>query len=199
MKKNYTKITKSHAFDIRSLAIMGALAAISAVLQLAHVGYQTNWGMWIDLVAVTWIIAYFLFGIRAGILVSITGSLIITIFAPFSWVGAIAKLVATIPMILIPFIILKFTKIQRKDLQNIKNLVLVLIISLIIRSFVMVIFNYGFLLPIFLEGKSINEIMNFLPWYIIVILNMIQGVLEVLLAWVLVFRFKLSRFGKFRK
>ena len=79
-------------FNTRQLAFAGALAAVSAVLQLYHLGYQSpQWGMWIDLVAVSWIIAYFLFGIRSALLVSFLGAVIITLFAPDTWLGASMK------------------------------------------------------------------------------------------------------------
>ena len=42
----------------RELAIASGLAAVSAVVQLIHIGYiSPQWGMWIDIVAVTWAIA----------------------------------------------------------------------------------------------------------------------------------------------
>jgi hypothetical protein len=38
--------------------------------------------------------------------------------------------------------------------------------------------------------------MSIFPWYIIVGINAVQGVIDVVFAWILVFPYKLSRFGQ---
>ena len=83
---------------VRELSLAAGLASISAATQLIHIGYQSpTWGMWIDVVAISWIIAFFLFGVRGSLLVSLVGALIITLFAPDTWLGASMKWIATLP------------------------------------------------------------------------------------------------------
>jgi hypothetical protein len=84
---------------VRTIGIAAGLAAISAVTQLTHIGYQSpQFGMWIDIVAVSWIIAFLMFGSRIALTVSLLGALVITFFAPDTWLGASMKWVATTPL-----------------------------------------------------------------------------------------------------
>ena len=85
------------------LTSAGMLAAISSVLQIVHIGYLSPWGMWIDFVAIPWIIAYLLFGGRGAFIVSVISAIIITLVAPSTWLGAVMKWVATLPIWLVPF------------------------------------------------------------------------------------------------
>lgn len=179
----------------RQLAIYGALAAFSAVFQLFHVGVKMQWGMWIDLVGVSWIVAYFLFGFRGGLIVSVVGSIIITLIAPDTWLGASAKLLATVSMFLAPYLMTRFMKIPIAKFEKVQFLALAIALGLVMRSIVMMIFNYYFALTIWVPGKSPVELMAMFPWYIIVGINALQGILEMVLAWLLVFRGKLSRYG----
>ena len=66
---------------VKRLVTASALAAFSAVVQLIHIGYQSpQFGMWIDIVAVTWVAAYFLFDLKTSFIVSFLGAIIITLF-----------------------------------------------------------------------------------------------------------------------
>ncbi|UCD03172.1 MAG: hypothetical protein JSV63_00870, partial [Candidatus Aenigmatarchaeota archaeon] len=76
-----------------------ALVAISAALQIVHVGWASPWGMWVDVVAVSWIVAYLLYGGRTALVVSVVSALVITLVAPATWLGAMAKWLATVPFI----------------------------------------------------------------------------------------------------
>jgi riboflavin transporter len=172
----------------RELAIFSSLVALSAVFQLLHIGIKTQWGMWIDIVAVPWIIAYFLFDLKGGLIVSLVGSIIITLFTPDTWLGASAKFLATVPMFLV-FHLLK-TKINKY-----KNIIIPTLLALIIRGIVMFFFNYYFALRIWIPGKTPIQLMNMFPWYIIIGINAVQGILDVLFAWIIVFKYKLIRFG----
>ena len=173
----------------RELALTAALAAISAVLQLLHFGYQSpQWGMWLDLVAVSWIVAFFLFGFKSSLYVSLTGALVITLFAPDTWLGASMKWLATAPMWLSLF---WFS--QTKYLKP-KNLILPLLTGLIMRSLIILPVNYFYAIPIW-TGMPTAIAIKVIPWYIIVGFNTIQGLIDVLLAWTIVYRFRLNRFA----
>ena len=84
------------------ISACAALAAISAVFQLVHLGYMTQWGMWVDIVAIPWILAFFLYRGKAAFFVSIVGAIIITLADPSTWLGASMKWVGTMPMWLVP-------------------------------------------------------------------------------------------------
>ena len=182
----------------REIALSAALASLSAVVQLVHIGYQSPaWGMWIDVVAVSWIIAYFLFGIRSSLLVTLVGTLIITLFAPDTWLGASMKFVATLPVILALFGWSVLRKNGSFAYPRPMQLVVPLILAIVVRSAVVLPLNYFYAIPIW-TGMSPDKAMAAIPWFIIAGFNAVQSVLDVALAWIIVYQFKLSRFSKSR-
>ncbi len=187
---------KNNFQQTRRMAIFAALAAISAIFQLLHVGIKTQWGMWIDVVAVPWIIAYFLFDLKGGLTVSLVGSIIITLIAPDTWLGASAKFIATVPMFLVLYGATLIFKKNIVQFKKIRNIILPVLIAISLRGVLMFFFNYYFALPIWIPGKTSIELMNIFPWYIIVGINAVQGIIDVVFAWILVFPYKLSRFGQ---
>jgi len=187
---------KNNFQQTRRMAIFAALAAISAIFQLLHVGIKTQWGMWIDVVAVPWIIAYFLFDLKGGLTVSLVGSIIITLIAPDTWLGASAKFIATVPMFLVLYGATLIFKKNVTQFKKLRNIILPVLVAIILRGVLMFFFNYYFALPIWIPGKTSIELMNIFPWYIIVGINAVQGIIDVVFAWILVFPYKLSRFGQ---
>lgn len=187
--------TKDIGFNMRSSEITAsaALAAISAALQMLHVGYLSPWGMWIDLVAVSWIIGYFIFGGRTAFAVSIVGALMITLMAPSTWLGAMMKWMATVPMFLVPLAFQKMRGFKIEDFSRLRLLLPVMILAVVIRGAIVIPVNYYIAIPIWM-GWTLAESMVYVPWWAIFGINAIQGVLEVLIAWLLVFRFRLDRF-----
>lgn len=180
--------------DSFEVAGCAALAATSAVFQIVHVGYPTAWGMWIDVVAIPWILAFFLFGWRGVLSVSVLGALIITLVCPSTWLGAFMKWVATFPMWFMLGIWVKAFKLKFKDLSKLKIVLACICLAVVLRGLIVVPVNYYFAIPIW-TGLTPEVAMQIIPWYIIVGLNAVQGVLEVLVAWLLVFRFGLMRFS----
>lgn len=186
---------KNNSLSVRIISVSAALAAISAVVQLVHLGYQSpQWGMWIDVVAVTWIIAYFLFGFRSAFLVSLVGAFVITLFDPTTWLGASMKWIATIPMILSLVLYQRFFMKNSRHFDKFRFLFIPVIISLLIRCMIVIPLNYYYAIPIW-TGMSTSQAMQVIPWYIIAIFNIVQGILDIFLAWILVYRFKLSRYA----
>ncbi len=86
------------------IVIVALLAAAAAVFQLAHgiIGIPTGFGMTVDLVAVPVLLAFFIFGLEHSLWVLLIASIVITLVAPDSWLGASMKFSATLPMVLIP-------------------------------------------------------------------------------------------------
>jgi riboflavin transporter FmnP len=180
----------------REIAIAAALSALSATVQLIHVGYQSpQWGMWIDVVAVSWIIAYFLFGLRLSLLVSCVGALIITLFAPDTWLGASMKFIATVPIIFSFFL---WRALRRKQLSaygKLRELLIPLAVGVVVRCLIVLPLNYYYAIPIW-TGMSPAIAMKAIPWFIIAGFNIVQSIVDVVLAWIIVYRFKLNRFAR---
>ena len=171
-----------------------ALASISAVLQILHIGWASPWGIWIDLVAVSWIVAYFLYGGRTALVVSIVGAIIITFSAPSTWLGALMKWIATVPLIFTMMTFERLLKIKVKDYSKLRHGIVVVAVAMIIRGLITIPFNYYFAIPIW-TGWSPAEAMVMIPWWVMFALNAIQTIIEFSVAWLIVFRFKLSRFS----
>jgi riboflavin transporter len=182
--------------SIRQLSIAAGLAAFSAILQLIHIGYQSPaFGMWIDIVAVTWIVALFLFDLKMSLLVSTVGALIITLFAPDTWLGASMKWVATLPIWFLLGIWLNIFKKDRNFYRQKKNLIIPFLLGLIVRLLIVIPLNYFYAIPIW-TGLTPKAAILAIPWYIIALFNFVQAVVDVSLAWILVYKFKLERFAK---
>ncbi len=183
------------SLSTRTLALSGALAALSATVQLIHVGYQSPvWGMWIDVVAVTWVIAYFLFGMRSSFVVSLAGALIITFFAPDTWLGASMKWAATMPVITALFAWDALRTTDGKRYTNPSRLIIPMIAGVAARCAIVVPLNYFYAIPIW-TGMTPEVAMKTIPWFIIAAFNAVQSVLDVVLAWIVVYKFKLNRFS----
>jgi riboflavin transporter len=181
--------------SVREYTLIAALAAISAVVELIHIGYQSpQFGMWIDIVATTWIIAFFLFGMKSAALTSLLGAIVITLFAPSSWLGASMKWFASMPTWLIFYLWLLVVKKDLTYYKKLSHIIIPLILALIIRNIVVIPLNYYYAIPIW-TGMTTAKAMQIIPWYVIMIFNIIQGILEVVVAWIIVFRFKISRFA----
>lgn len=184
--------------NIRLIVIAAGLSAFSTVTQLVHIGYQSpQFGMWIDIVAVGWFIAFFLFGVRMTFIVSIMGALMITLFAPETWLGASMKWIASAPMWLSLTLWIVFLKKPLSAYRSAKNIVAPLLIGLLVRCAIVIPLNYYYAIPIW-TGMSAAKAMVVIPWYIIALFNIIQGSLDILLAWSLVYIFKLSRYAGFK-
>ncbi|OGG11347.1 hypothetical protein A2Z00_04600 [Candidatus Gottesmanbacteria bacterium RBG_13_45_10] len=187
---------KKFTLNSREVAIAAALAALSATVQLIHIGYQSpQWGMWIDVVAVSWIIAYFLFGISSSLLVSLVGAVIITLFAPDTWLGASMKFVATVPIALSLFLWTMWRKKQLSHWAKPLHIVIPLMVGIVARCLIVLPLNYYYAIPIW-TGMSPSQAMMAIPWFIIVAFNVVQSIVDVGLAWVIVYRFKLNRFSR---
>lgn len=176
------------------LTSAGMLAAISIVFQIVHIGYPTQWGMWIDFVAVPWILAYFLFNWRGALIVSVVTSIIITLVAPSTWLGAVMKWTATLPMWLIPFLVQRLSKLELKDFRKTSTVIICLLFAIILRGLLVIPLNYFYAIPVW-TGMTPSQAMVFLPWWILFGLNVIQGIIEFAVAWLLVFRSRLERFA----
>lgn len=182
----------------REYAFIAVLAALSAIVELIHIGYRSPVGIWIDIVAVPWIMAFFLFGIRGAFITSLIGALIIGLFSPASWLGASLKWIPTLPMWFCLYLWMVVTRQKLSAYKKVNNLIVPTIAALIIRCMIILPVDYYFAIPIF-TGMTSAQSMAAIPWYIIVLLNLIQGIIDVGLAWIIVFKFKLFRFASWNE
>jgi len=192
------KPTKSYL--VASIAIMSALAIIfdvfSDVLPL-----RMPWGMKVDFVGTIWVLSYFLYGLSAASSVSVITTLFITMFMPTGFVGGIMKFVATMPMFLVPALVSRlpfFSNHGAKLFNKPLLIVVVAVLANVVRLLVAMGANYYWAIPLWtgiptgdilavMFGGSILEFIIFVAG-----LNVIQGIIDVVIAWLLAFKFKLS-------
>ncbi|MCD6496428.1 MAG: hypothetical protein J7K54_04100 [Candidatus Aenigmarchaeota archaeon] len=175
----------------------GALAAIAAALQIVHIGWASPWGMWIDAVAVSWIVAYLIYGWRTSLAVSLLSAAIITFVAPSTWLGSLTKWTASVPLILVMIAMEKSLRIQPDGFRRLRYITSAVVLAALIRAAVMIPLNYYFAIPIW-TGWSSAQAMEFVPWWAIAGINAAQTAVEAALAWLLVFRFRLDRFSAWK-
>ncbi|MEE9323450.1 MAG: hypothetical protein V3U72_02800, partial [Candidatus Aenigmarchaeota archaeon] len=104
------------------------------------------------------------------------------------------KLIATLPMFFVPALIVYLSKLKIKDIEKTRWFVTVLISSVIVRGLFVIPANYYFAIPVFF-GMPPEQAMEFVPPLVMFGLNAIQGLIDFAIAWMLAFRFKLTRFG----
>jgi riboflavin transporter FmnP len=184
-------------FEMKSyeLTAIASLAAISVALQIVHIGVSISY-IWIDLVAIPWIIAFLIYGGRSGFMVSVIGALMIIMFAPFGFIGGPIKWIATMPMLLVPLIWKATAGLKLNDFKKLSVLLIWISLALVLRSLIIIPLDYYIAFP--LVGIAPESAMAIAPWWLIAGLNSIQGVLEVVVAWLLVFKFRLDRFATWR-
>jgi len=265
------------------LTAIAMLSCVAAILQISNgvIGIPTGFGMTVDLVAVPIMLGFFLFGLDAAVYISLLTAFIITLVAPTSWIGAVMKFTATVPMFLIPafymlsvkknfdtgkilinvffalfvslmlflvsinanlvgrsyvpsisnstiyaipqidylnaaesrvtasdlllgllpiaaiaifsLILLHFWGRYSKDttpliFADAKALAIMLSLSVIVRAIATLVSNYYFAGPLFFH-TSPEQFMAIAPWYIISAWNVFQGIVEVVLAWTLAYKF----------
>ena len=88
-------------------------------------------------------------------------------------------------------------KLKIKDFKKPMLLITAIIFAVILRGAITIPVNYYYAIPIW-TGMSAAESMVAIPWWAIFGVNAIQGVLEVIVAWILVFRFRLDRFASWQ-
>jgi riboflavin transporter FmnP len=79
-------------------------------------------------------------------------------------------------------------------MRKLRLIAVAVIAAVLLRGAIIIPLNYYFAIPIW-TGWTTAEAMAFVPWWVIFGLNAIQGALEVAIAWLLVFRFRLDRFA----
>jgi riboflavin transporter FmnP len=150
--------------------------------------------MWIDVVAVFWIVAFFLNGPKTALLVSLLGAVVITLFAPDTWLGASMKWVATFPVWVALAVFQGKNNKGVTYYQKWSRLLLPLLVGIVIRSCIVIPLNYYYAIPIW-TGMTPAAAIAAIPWYIIAGFNTVQAILDVVVAWIIVYRFGIKKYA----
>lgn len=193
-------------------AIFGALSTVMAIMlkPIIDASRITGWGIaMFDPTSWVWIICFLVFGLYAGLISCVTGSFGLLLIDPSGWVGPVFKFSATVPLIIIPYLILKLWERDTTNslkLKDPKNYVITGGLSIAIRIVVMIFMNYLFFITVWgienldyvtLEVLGLGEITGKTAVLIFTpIINLYAGALDLAIPYFLVFGSKLDeKFG----
>ena len=209
---NITQVHKSPFVSLRELAASSMLGALSIFLVFTP-DVRLPWGMAaLDFIAVPWVIAFLLFGWKSGLLTSIIGFAGIFFFSEeaLPLVGATMKFSATIPLILVPALVIRFNQSRSpsESFEVKKIYIFSMVIAIIVRCLVTMLLNYYWAIPFMydLRPEDVPAAFNFFFWgngassnpliyYIIgiTIWNTWQGVIDATISWFVVYPTKLYK------
>ncbi|MFX0025957.1 MAG: hypothetical protein ACFE8M_06040, partial [Candidatus Hermodarchaeota archaeon] len=166
-----------------------------------------GWGIaYLDPVSIVWIMCFFIFGAKAGLLCCVIGTLGLMPFDPFAPIGPLMKFSATVVLIVIPMLLLKLNKTKEgiKNSQKIKkisNFAITSVLGVLLRIVIMMWFNALLFLTIFsdafayanLEFLGLPNVTGWLAIIIMVIfINAETSLWDLLIPYLTVFGLKLD-------
>jgi riboflavin transporter FmnP len=189
----------SKSYFVVSTAILSALAILFDVMSDVF-PLRAPWGMKIDFVGTIWVLAYFLYGLKEALSVSVITAIFISMVMPTGFLGATMKLIATIPMFVIPELISQFYGLKRraKMFNNIIIITISGILATIVRMVVATLLNLYWAIPLWYNIPQAEVINALGGWVALITLvagfNVIQGIVDILVSWLLAFKFNLSEY-----
>jgi len=199
-------------FSVRELAASTVLGTLSIFFVLFP-DVRLPWGMAaLDFIAIPWVIAFLLFGLKSGLLASLIGTLGIFFFSEESvpFIGATMKFSASIPLIIIPAVIFNLSRFRHyNETAKMKKVYAFSMgIAVIVRCFVTMFLNYYWAIPLmfgknpidvpasfnwFFWGSEMNP--NPLTYYVlgVSLWNTWQGIIDAVVAWLIVYPTKLYK------
>jgi hypothetical protein len=182
-----TKTYYSPTLEIAGAALFGALSIVVS-FSAAFIP-RLPWGIaLLDPISIVWMVCFLIFGIRSGVICSVAGCVGLFFFDPFAPIVPLMKLAATLPMMVVPFLILRTTKKNEscsgRDFASTKLWFSAGVIAAIIRIVIMLPINIVVVGILF--GTAIMEIVTF-----VLILNAWQSIFDVVVPWLVVYPTKL--------
>lgn len=153
----------SVAIKIAGGAVFSAISVVLSILFSPIVPRVPGWGIaLIDPVSIIWVLCFLIFGVLAGLLCSTVGFIALFYVDPFVPWGPIFKLLATLPLIIIPYLLLK-VRFHSEDscislgcgFKKPSTYVMAAIPAIIVRCVVMGLVNILFFIYILGEGAII--------------------------------------------
>ncbi len=191
------------AHEIAKRVVVAALLAALSIAVTPTAAYvpRLSWGIALfDPTSIFWIIAFLVGGIWVGLVSMSAGILLLNFFDPFAPVGPLVKLLATLPMIVIPWLGTKFvqwrsrgdpslqdsqeetdTKAAGRILSKPKFFVLMMILALFVRLAITIPVNLSVVPTLY----GVTDI-NFIIIYTIV-LNISTSFFDALIPYIVVY------------
>ena len=191
-----------YTLEIAGAAMFSALSIVTSVFITPIIPRIPGWGIAIvDPISIIWITCLIIFGVRAGILCTIIGTIGLMPFDPTGWIGPSMKFTATMSLIIVPIIFLKLYKSGNDERRSLKlkepkNYILYGIIGTVLRIIIMVGFNVALFLTLWsdwLTGTSLKflGLPNISGWSALIIgailINAWQSLLDLLIPYLIIF------------
>ena len=178
-----TSETSIRVKKIATAAILAALSLVTFSPLASFIPRIPGWGIaLIDPISFCWIVAFLLGGIEVGLLTTFAGSIGLFFFDPFTPIGPIFKILATVPMIIVPWLgmRLRANNAGGEHLGNVREYALLMFLAYVIRLGVMIPLNL-LVAPIFFpEFDTFTVIIYALT------LNSIQSIIDALGPFIIV-------------
>jgi riboflavin transporter FmnP len=193
--------------ELSGAAVFGALSVIVGAFLAPNIPRIAGWFIAIvDPISIIWVACLLIFGVRAGILCSVVGTVGLMPFDPTGWIGPSMKLAATISLIIIPIVFLKLYKrqvgtVNSQKLKKPNNYVIYGTLGTVLRIGVMEVLNIiayltafadyaGYISLAFLglpQVTGMTAILIGAP-----LINAWQSALDLLIPYLLIFTSKLD-------
>ena len=191
-KEPHMSESSQFVLQISGAALFSSLSLILSVFTTEFLSRTPEGFAYFDPVSIVWVTCFLIFGPLAGVLCCGIGSLILMPFDPTGPIGPFMKFSATISLIVIPILLLKYNKRKesiRKSqiLKNVNTYIIYGLFGTGFRIFVMVILNIIVYLSFY--GASGLE------YYIVVVvipLNALTSLWDLLIPYLIVFGTKLD-------
>jgi len=174
------------SIEAAGAALFGALSIVVS-FSAAFIP-RLPWGIaLLDPISIVWMVCFLIFGIRSGIICSVAGTMGLMFFDPFAPIGPFMKLAATLPMMVVPWAILRFQKREScsgRDFASTQRWFSSGIIATLVRIAVML--PLVIVVVSLLFGTPLMEIVTF-----VLILYTWQSAWDIIVPWIIVYPTKI--------
>ena len=172
--------------NVKEIVIAGVLAALSIAMTPIAMSLPRvpgGWGIaFFDPTSLFWLVAFLVAGPRAGFISMGAGAAGLLYFDP-TGIGPFFKIMATLPMILIPWIVLRLSKTEFKgrSLSDLRVYVPMMIGAFVLRLAVMIPLNL-FIVPVLAPGIfTFEQVVIY-----VIIINGLQSIWDAVVPYVIV-------------
>jgi len=171
---------------VRKIAVGAILASMSIAVapSVGFIARVAGWGIaFFDHVSIFWMVSFLIGGPLVGAISLFAGGIALFPFDPFSPFGPIFKIIATLPMMVVPWYGIKKlrSEVGGEVLSKPRFYVTLMFIALLLRLAIMIPINIAYIAlvaPVF----SIEMVINYG-----VILNVVQSLWDALIPFILVY------------
>lgn len=181
---------RSKSLFVASIAILSALSVVFDIMS-DQFPLRVPWGMKIDFVGTTWLVAYFLFGFAEALCVSSITAVYMAFLGPTGIVGATMKFIATVSMFGVFELLMILPFVRKRTFKNPIVMTATSVMAILARVVSTCVVNYYWAVPIwvgpdFMEKLFGGSIMAFVAF--VVGMNLLQSLVDIVIPWSIALR-----------